>query len=209
MASSHPPAPRRWRKPLAYAALALGALALAAGEPRATGFAELEALARALEEDAAVNALDLADWLRARRQDLRVIDVRDAASYAAFHLPGAEHVPPAALSAFRSTAGETVVVYHDDDARAGAARLLLRAARNDRVLVLRGGTAAWLHEVLDPVLSADAGPADSLTYRRAVELSRYFGGVPGEAAGITAPVSAARDAAATLGRLRRRGCGFD
>lgn len=76
-----------------------------------------------------------------------VLDVRDAADYAAGHLPRARNVP---LKEIAGRAGEfakykakPVIVTCKTGARSGAAARALRAAGFEQVYQLKGGVAAW------------------------------------------------------------------
>lgn len=72
----------------------------------------------------------------------QLIDVRDADSFAAGHLPGALRIAPGEL-VDRLDPDRTVVLYAGEDAAAiDASYLLKRAGRTD-VLALAGGLAAW------------------------------------------------------------------
>lgn len=163
----------RARSVLAVAAFAIGGLAAVAGssQPPLAG-----------DEVAAV---DLAGWLRERREKLRVLDARSADAFDAGHLPGARRLADSAAS----DADDTVVVYADRDVDAGVADALRRQS-TARVLRLHGGLRAWNDEVLFPVLRGDASAGQRQRFEARAALSRYFGGTPrqldpGEAAGRT------------------------
>lgn len=198
----------RWRRWMAGAAALAGALAPLAGSPyrRAAGASpapglDVAGLAREVaEQEDHVSAVELATWIRARRPGLRVIDVRTASEYAAFHVPTAEHVPIEQLAAAQFGAGETVVLYSELGVHGGQAWVLLRALGHRRVVFLRGGLVEWLDDVMSPTIAADA-PADAQARFAAVaELSRWFGGVPRRIAAGDSAESAPEAAA------RRRGC---
>ena len=42
------------------------------------------------------------------------------------------------------------------------------------VYVLRGGIQAWIEEVMNPTITADASPAAHIAFQRASAVSRYF-----------------------------------
>jgi len=151
-------------------------------------------------------ALELAAWLRSRRPNLTILDVRsDSAAFEAFHLPRARHVPLAALRTVAPDAG-TIVVYADGGDLAARALLVLHALGHDSVRVMPDGAGDWLREVLSPTLPADATPAARAAFAEQAALSRYFGGLPrmlrpGERAGP-------QEGTAVLQRVSRRGCAF-
>ena len=213
---------RRVHRLLAGAAAVLAIGALAAGDPTAAGArVDVDALARAVEaEQDHVDAIELAAWIRDRKPGLRVVDVRGAEDFAAFHLPTAEHVTLTGLTRAGFRADETVVLYSEGGTHAAQGWFFLRARGIERVYFLRGGLYEWMTEVVNPTLPADASPARRAEFARTAELSRYFGGVP--RIGGTSTPSAVDDPAAELParepneggggsaaavrRVRQRGC---
>jgi rhodanese-related sulfurtransferase len=200
---------------LATAAAALALLAPFAGSPFAArhGAVDVDLLAGtvAREEDH-ITALELAQWIRERRPGLRIVDVRDAADFDIYHVPGAERMAIDSIAAVPFRADETIVLYSEGGAHAAQAWVFLRALGYKRVFFLRGGLYEWLEQVMNPALSADTSAAARLESGRVAALSRYFGGVPRRAApGETLPVpSLSRDSLSTTAVLargiRRRGC---
>ena len=177
---------------LAIAALTLGALAAASGTaaPDATA-------------PSSVTALELARWIRYDKADLRVVDVRNTAAFESFAIPGAEHAALGSLGRKGWPAGQTIVVYGEDETAGVEAAGVLRHAGVRHALVLRGGIAEWGRTIVAPVLPPNQSPDEAATSREIAELSRWFGGVPrvGEAG------STGRDSLrASLARIQRRGC---
>jgi rhodanese-related sulfurtransferase len=123
--------------------------------------------------------VELAEWIRDRKPHLRVVDVRAEAEFDEYHMPRAERLTPATTFA----PDDTIVLVAGGSVR----------ARN--VFVLRGGVQAWIDEVLNPTITADATPAARAAYERASIVSRYFGGVPRVV-----------DKRPALHSVRRRGC---
>ena len=215
----------RWRRYLAGAAALAGALAPFAGSPyrsarpavsnaapsatpRATPSATIDVaeLARAVaEQEDHVSAVELAGWLRARRPGLRVIDVRTAGEFAAYHIPGAEHVPLEQLVSARFAADETIVLYSEMGVHGGQAWVFLRALGHRHVVFLRNGLHEWLDDVMSPTIAADAPAAAQAEFDRVAELSRWFGGTPRR---LGAPVTAAASDGPAVAptAARRRGC---
>ena len=151
----------RSRAMLALLALVAGTLAAIAGgtDP-----------APAADE---VSAVDLAQWIRDRRPGLLVVDARAAEAFDRDRLPGAQLLADVDADAIGSA--DTIVVYADTRADAGALRQLSNAPR---VLRLNGGIAAWNEDVLFPVLRADASERAQRDFTARALLSRYFGGSP-------------------------------
>src|SRR5205085_4205595 len=132
-----------------------------------------------------ITAVELAEWIRDRKPDLRVIDARPQAAFDEYHLPRAERIDSLASMQFKRD--ETIVVV------SGA------ALTNRNFYILRGGVRAWIDEVMNPTITADATPPGRAAYERASIVSRYFGGVPR----IVDKLPATRASAAAV---RRRGC---
>ena len=230
----------RWRQWLAGVATLAGALAPFAGSPyrgtpavglaapeaargsidrsagaiaaRAPGTIDVAELARAVaEQEDHVSAVELAAWLRARRPGLRVIDVRTASEFAAYHIPGAEHVPLEALAATRFAADETIVLYSELGVHGGQAWVFLRALGHHQVLFLRNGLHEWLDDVMSPTIASDAPAEAQAAFDRVAELSRWFGGTPRRIAAATAGSRGAATAVSDGSAVgpttaRRRGC---
>jgi rhodanese-related sulfurtransferase len=175
----------------------------AAGQASAIDVAEL---ARAVaEQEDHVSAVELAAWLRARRPGLRVIDLRTADEFAAYHIPGAEHVPLEQLASVRFAADDTIVLYSEMGVHGGQGWVFLRALGHRHVVFLRNGLHEWLEDVMSPTIAADAPAAAQAEFDRVAELSRWFGGTPRRLGGpATATVSDGSAVAPTT--ARRRGC---
>ena len=201
---------------LGIAALVLGALAAVAGSPRLQSNARVDvaALARSVEgEDDHVTALELAEWIRARKSRLRVIDVRDSATFETYHIPGAERIPLSRLVSTSFAPDETIVLYSDGGAHAAQGWVFLRALGHERVYFLRGGLYEWIDEIMNPVISTTASDSARSAFAAVSEISRYFGGVPrtgADSGTIPARASGPDDHESTASRavtaVRRRGC---
>jgi rhodanese-related sulfurtransferase len=172
-------------------ALGLGVAAAFAGapEPVAGSLASRRVLADAIEREADhVTALELAEWIRARRPGLRIVDVRPDSEYQAYHVPTAERMTLAQVVAAPFAAGETVVLYSEGGAHAAQAWVLLRQAGVRDAWFLRGGILEWLDDVMSP--------------ERSTELTRYFGGTARQPSAVPMPAAAPE----VVRRLRRRSC---
>ena len=126
--------------------------------------------------------VELAEWIRDRKPHLRVVDTRTEAEFDAYHLPRAERL----TSSTTFAPDDTIVLV------AGG------SVRSRNVYVLRGGIQAWIDEVMNPTITAEAAPSARAAYQRASVVSRYFGGVPRVVDKLPARANAAT--------VRRRGC---
>jgi len=221
------PAERSVIRALAIAAAALGVVAPFAGSPYSARHASIDvtelANVVAREEDH-VTAVELAQWIREHRSDLRLIDVRDAESFAAYHVPTAERLSLDSLvqTAFRPD--ETIVLYSDGGAHAAQGWTFLRALGYRRVFFLRGGLNEWLETVIAPTLPEHPSAPERGETEKIAALSRYFGGSPkvvaGESPGggsaVPLPQVGTESASlqgqgrststAIIARMRKRGC---
>ncbi|MEO8562204.1 MAG: rhodanese-like domain-containing protein [bacterium] len=193
---------------LAAIAIALALLAAVAGSPtrgasHSASFASLDATALAKEierEDDHVTARELAEWIRADKAGLHVIDVRSDSAFAAYHIPSAESMSLASVASHAPVPGETLVLYSEGGAHAAQAWVLLRARGHEHVYFLRGGLLDWMDDVMSPIVAGDSAAHVSA-------LSRYFGGVPRAASGPQSATPALPVApVSSLERMRRRGC---
>ena len=208
---------RTFQNALGIAALVLGSFAVIAGSPRAQSNARIDVaeLARIVgNEDDHVTAIELADWIRSQRPNLRVIDVRDSADFEAYHIPRAERIALEDLVATPFRRDETVVLYSDGGAHAAQGWVFLRAMGHERVYFLRGGLYEWLDDVMNPTISETASDSARENFAKVAETSRYFGGVPRIGVASSSRPSVAlpgsRDekagAAKAAARVRGRGC---
>ena len=170
------------------ALLAIGAAFAGSPEPHAGSRESIRTLADEIEHESDhVTALELAEWIRQRRPDLRVIDVRADSEYSAYHIPTAERIPLATLATMSFDPRSTVVLYSEGGAHAAQGWVLLRTAGVRNVFFLRGGILDWLDDVMNPAASSD--------------LTRYFGG-SARANAVPLPGGATQ----VVARMRRRSC---
>jgi rhodanese-related sulfurtransferase len=195
----------------------LGVLAAIAGSPRIQRNARVDVASLATivkQEEDHVTAIELADWIRSRRENLRIIDVRSAEDFDAYHIPGAERIPLDSLVAKPFRTSETIVLYSDGGAHAAQGWVFLRALGLERVYFLRGGLYEWLNDVMNPTISVTASDSARESFARTAELSRYFGGVPREGERQSLQPSIPVPARSTendgrpnaVARVRGRGC---
>ncbi len=211
----------RW---LAAAAGVLGIAAAFAGSPYAAnrGRIDVAALARSVaQEDDHVTAIELAGWIRERRANVRIVDVRSKTDYDSFHIPTAEHISIDSLPMALFRRNETIVLYSEGGAHAAQAWVFLRALGYEKVFFLRGGLYEWLDQVMNPAIAPGASPSDSARFAPIAALSRYFGGTPHVGVPsalddvLTVPARksetsdrgpGAKSTSSMVARIRRRGC---
>ena len=201
----------------AATALVLGVLAAVVGSPlpsSRTDGVDVASLARAVEqEEDHVTGVELAEWIRDRRSGLRVIDVRSAAEFDAYHIPRAEHLSLSDLAHATLAPDDQIVLYSEGGAHAAQAWVFLRALGHRHVWFLRGGLYEWLDQVMSPTLTDSANAADSAAFKRASAVSRYFGGSPrvggvahSDESSIAVPLPNPSPTTRAVLRVRGRGC---
>jgi len=182
---------------LAVVALLLGALALLS-QPHRGPFVKLDAreLALVVEQEVDhVTPAELAAWIVEGRADYRLLDLRSAAEYAAYHIPTAENVPLSALAEYPLRRNEKVVLYSEGGIHAAQGWLLLRAHGYSGVYTVLGGLDGWKDEVVFPSLPEGADAQERARFERAASLAQFFGGqvrLGGDAAAPAAAVELPR-----------------
>ena len=194
-------------------AVVLGVLAAFAGSPRRQANARLDVdrLAQTVErDDDNVTAVEIGDWIRTRRANLRIVDLRDSAEFEDYHIPTAERIALTSLTSTRFRNDETVVLYSGGDGRAAQGWVFLRAMGFTRVYFLKGGLYEWLDDVMNPAISPTASENERVEFQRVSEISRYFGGAPmvGErkSSRPSIEVKSRGSVREAVSRIRGRGC---
>ena len=170
------------RTALATLALSAGMLAAIGGEPLPGPAAD------------EVSAVELAEWIRAQRPGLLVIDLRDARDADGPGVPGALRREPAHPT--ETAEFDTIVVYAEGEFPGSSAASLRALWNQPRLLRLHGGMAAWNTDVMFPEIRNDASHRKREAFDRRARLSRYFGGTP----------SIIDPGMATAQRRSRQGC---
>jgi rhodanese-related sulfurtransferase len=164
-----------------------------------------------------ISAPDLADRIMRADPSLRVFDLRSAAEFAQFHIPGAQRVADDDLARAPLPRESTIVLYSEGGGHAAQAWVLLRMRGFRNVLFLREGIYEWVSRVHEPRLAVDATPAERAEFERAARMSRFFGGIPKAdvprsevpAGYWTESVSSGAVSGSskqTIAAIRRRGC---
>jgi len=165
---------------LAALALALGAIAIAAtvGPQRTATVNAKELLTRVERGDDHVTPAELAVWIINGRADYRLVDIRGAQAFAAYHIPTAENVPLSQVADGGLARSDKIVLYGDGGIHAAQAWMVLVGMGYPRVYTLLEGLDAWKEDVLFPVAPANPGPAEQARFERAAQVAKFFGGQP-------------------------------
>lgn len=192
---------------LAGAAGALALLALVAGDPYRSPTTSDSGISQALgieiDDTHRVSAIQLAEWVRGRRPELRVLDLRTRSQYEEFNLPKAELTALSQLGTTEFDSTATLVVYANDAETAQRGWLILRALGYPNVYYMKDGIGEWLGDIMNPTVSPDASERERAAFEKLAELSRYFGGLPRIEA-----MSKDQSTDEVLRRTMRRSCAF-
>ncbi len=180
---------RPWRvtpvRVLALGLLAAGFVAFLAGNPYRGNHVTIDTKGLALRAGTGADTIqptDLADWIIQDRNDYTLADLRAAKDFDAYHIPGAENLPMATLSANSFALNQKIVLYSNDSTQAAKALFLLEAQGFKSVYLLNGGVEGWRDTVLFPVKSPGM---DAAAFEKQALVAKYFGGAPREASGTT------------------------
>ncbi|HBL31255.1 MAG TPA: hypothetical protein DD490_30885 [Acidobacteria bacterium] len=155
-----------WSLPskLALVALGLGALALF-GDPYGGGAVTIqprELAAMVQKEVDHVSVQELSDWVLQGRTDYRLIDLRDATAYAAYHIPTAENLLITELPGDSLARNEKIVLYSEGGIHSAQAWFLLQAEGYKGATILRGGLDEWNDRILHRAPAASTPTAGTL-----------------------------------------------
>lgn len=180
---------------LAAVLLGFGLVAAFAGNPYRGPFARVDTKQLSLDAADPANQMTverLADGLIEGRGDLLLVDLREPAAYAAYHIPTAVNVPLSELNADFAPRSQRVLCYAADGMQAAQAWFLLRAAGFDGVYLLAGGLDAWKARVLFAAApTGGASAAEQTAFARQAAIAKHFGGAPQAAGGGDAAMPAA------------------
>jgi len=177
--------PWKWTWILAAVALVLAAVSVG-GDPYGGHVVTLNTKELGMIVDAKVDhvtAEELADRLIQGRTDQRILDLREPASYAEYHIPTAENVVLSDLVDYPLYRNEQIILYSDGGIHSAQAWFLLRAQGFPGVYMLLGGLDAWKDDILFPSLPTAANPEEIAEFERLVQVSRFFGGSPRHGSG--------------------------
>jgi rhodanese-related sulfurtransferase len=165
---------------LGLVALVLGIAAIAAtvGPRRTVTVNAKELLTRVERGDDHVTPAELAVWIINGRANYRLIDIRDAAAYATYHIPTAEHLPLSQVADGGLARSDKIVLYGDGGIHAAQAWMVLSGMGYQRVYTLLEGLDAWKDDVMFPIAPANPKPEERTRFERAAQVAKFFGGQP-------------------------------
>lgn len=159
----------------------LGAGALVIGNPGKGASVTLDPqeLARIVQtETDHVAPEELADWIVQGKTDFRLLDLRSAEEFNAYHIPGAENVAITGLADYGLQRNERIILYSEGGIHSAQAWFLLKAKEYRGVYLLRGGLEGWKDEVLFPRIPDSPTPEQAASFEKKRNVSKFFGGTP-------------------------------
>lgn len=122
----------------------------------------------------------VADWIITQDPSLRLVDMRDHASFDDFSLPGAINIPIEKLLAEENKElldceRYMIVFYSNDDLTAANAWMLSRRMGCNNAYVMQGGLNHWTATILNPPTPDDLATTEEIelyNFRKAV--CQYF-----------------------------------
>ena len=117
---------------------------------------------------------------------LMLLDVRDAASYENYSLPGSVNVPIDSMMSknylsYLGIPGVKVVFFSNDDIKADQAWVLAKRLGFKSTYVMKGGLNCWMQTIIDPQEPGEEEPYsayETYTFRKGAQL--YFTGAKSE-----------------------------
>ncbi len=168
-------------KRLAIIALALGLVAMFAGNPYDNTFTSVNTKAIAystLNNSDKVEVKQLADWLIEKKADFTLVDLRNEDEYKKYFIPTAYNILPVKLADAGLLRNEKIILYGSDNTTAAQAWYLLKTRGYRAVYILDGGLDAWKKQVLFPALPENASTGQIAEFNKMKEVSLHFGGTP-------------------------------
>lgn len=168
------------KKPIKAALLSLSVASVAACGPASDREVSLVDVAQAAaRQDDRVDVRELAGWLVEGRRDFKLIDVRTPGDFELGSIGDAENVPIAKLVSeevlHSLPTDRMVILYSNGSENAAKAAVMLRLSGIDAHLLV-GGYNAWHKNILNPDISAEEMPGESLQVSEQRALSCYFVG---------------------------------
>lgn len=161
---------------LALGLTVVGLCAAFAGDPYRGSHATIDTKDLALHVGKGADLIEpaqLADWIIQGKNDFRLIDLRTAVDYNAYHIPTAEELPLASLTPEFAARNEKIILCSDDSLEAAKAWFLLEAQGFKSVYVLNDGVQGWKDFVLFPTKPQGANDA---AFARQAQVAKFFGG---------------------------------
>ena len=119
-----------------------------------------------------------ADSLIARKQNLKIIDLRSAEGFRKYHIPTSSNINLPGLGSVSLSKNDMIVFYsgRDNDSKTAQYEFEKKGFKN--VYFLKGGIDGWMNKVIFPVLLQNASETEKKEFEKLERRSMYFGGQP-------------------------------
>jgi hypothetical protein len=174
---------------LGLVALALGIIALFAGNPYGGSFInvnEKELALSTVSNSDKIKVVDLADWIIKGKADFELVDLRSQEKFNEYSIPNAQCIPLVQLPESELLRNQKIIFYSDDDIAASQAWFILKSKGYKGVYILDGGLNAWKEKVLFPKAPFNASMEELAHFEKMKEVSKYLGGQAQTDAAISA-----------------------
>jgi hypothetical protein len=164
---------------LGLVALALGIIAIFAGNPYGGSFInvnEKELALSTVNNADKVSVNELADWIIKGKADFELVDLRSEAKYNEYAIPNAQCIPLVQLPESDLLRNQKIILYSDDEVAASQAWFILKSKGYKGVYILDGGLNSWKEKVLFPKAPVNASKEELAHFQKMKEVSKYFGG---------------------------------
>ncbi len=168
-----------FNRTMAALAFVLAAGALIVRSPEGSRENDAAALAAQIEaEQDHIEPIELAKLIKEGKAKIELVDLRDSAAYARYHIPGARLMTLTMLVSGRVQRNEDIVIYSEGGTHAAQAWVLLKEKNYPKVRTLLGGMSGWEDEILYPKLAFGSDENEKRKSEERKELSIFFGGEP-------------------------------
>jgi len=207
---------------LALFVFLLGFVAMFMRDPSKARIVSVDASELALiagNKSANISVDYLADQIIQKAGGFVLVDVRSESKFNEYSIPTAINCKPSEILKLDLPKTDKIVIFSDDNIQSALSWYLLRSSNYKAVYILSGGINEWKDKILFPLIPDSASAELKSKADKAVEISKFFGGMPrfasaGTASLAPAPQQAMPKVAApppppagkAAGKSKREGC---
>jgi rhodanese-related sulfurtransferase len=206
-------------KKLAFIGIALGVIALFAGDPYGGTTIKVNEKAIALstvDNSDKISVTELADWIIKDKSDFELVDLRSEEKFNEYSIPNARCIPLPQISSSDLRRNQKIILFSDDDVAASQAWFILKSKNYKGVYILDGGLNAWKDKILFPKAPVNASKDELVEFEKMKEVAKFFGGQAQTDSSITEVkqeiklptpiVGTTKTTAPTAKKKKREGC---
>jgi len=166
-------------KRLALIGIALGVIALFAGDPYGGTTIKVNEKSIALstvDNSDKVSVTELADWIIKDKSDFELVDLRSEEKYNEYTIPGSQCIPLPQISSSDLLRNQKIILFSDDVVAASQAWFILKSKNYKGVYILDGGLNAWKEKILFPKAPVNDSKDELAEFEKMKEVAKFFGG---------------------------------